>query len=200
MTVSGIYPKAMAKLIDAFESFPGIGRKMAQRLAFHTLKMDDSHLATVADAIRNIKNEITYCSVCCNLADSDPCSICRNGRDKKSICVVQTPKDVIAMEGTGEFTGSYHVLHGLISPMDGIGPGDIRLKELLSRIKDGAEEVIIATSPTVEGEATAMYIAKLLKPLGVRVTRIAHGIPVGADIEYTDEATLIRALRGRTEI
>lgn len=198
--MSGLYPKAMAKLIDAFESFPGIGRKMAQRLAFHTLTMDDSHLDTIAEAIRNIKKEITYCSICCNLADSDPCSICKGNRDKATICVVQTPKDVIAMEGTGEFKGHYHVLHGLISPMDGIGPGDIRLKELLARLREGAEEIIIATSPTVEGEATAMYISRLIKPLGVKVTRIAHGIPVGADIEYTDEATLIRALKGRTEI
>jgi len=198
--MSGLYPKAMAKLIDAFESFPGIGRKMAQRLAFHTLTMDDSHLETISDAIRNIKKEITYCSVCCNLADSDPCDICKSGRDKGTICVVQTPKDVIAMESTGEFRGHYHVLHGLISPMDGIGPGDIRLRELLARIKDGADEVIIATSPTVEGEATAMYISRLLKLLGVKVTRIAYGISVGTDIEFTDEATLIRALKGRTEI
>lgn len=198
--MSGIYPKAMAKLIDAFESFPGIGRKMAQRLAFHAIEMDDGHLESVADAIRNIKKEIKYCSICCNLADSDPCSICNSGRESGTICVVQTPKDVIAMEKTGEFRGTYHVLHGLISPMDGIGPGDIRLKELLARIGEGADEVIIATSPTVEGEATSMYISRLLKPLGVKVTRIAHGIPMGADIEYTDKATLIRALKGRTEI
>ena len=198
--MSGIYPKAMAKLIDAFESFPGIGRKMAQRLAFHAIEMDEKHLESVADAIRNIKKEIKYCSTCCNLADSDPCDICSSGRDGGLICVVQTPKDVIAMERTGEFRGTYHVLHGLISPMDGIGPGDIRLRELLARLGEGAEEVIIATSPTVEGEATAMYISRLLKPLGIKVTRIAHGVPVGADIEYTDEATLIRALKGRTEI
>jgi len=198
--MSNIYPKAMAKLIDAFESFPGIGRKMAQRLAFHALDMEDGHLEIISDAIRNIKKEIKYCSVCCNLADSDPCSICRSSRDNGTICVVQTPKDVIAMENTGEYKGTYHVLHGLISPMDGIGPGDIKLRELLTRIREGAEEVIIATSPTVEGEATAMYISKLLRPIGIKVTRIAHGIPVGADIEYTDEATLVRALKGRTEI
>lgn len=198
--MAGLYPKAMAKLIDAFESFPGIGRKMAQRLAFHALKMDDRHLELIADAIKNVKKEVKYCSICCNLSDGDPCDICNGSRERSIICVVQTPKDVIAMERTGEFNGTYHVLHGLISPMEGIGPGDIRLKELLARLQDDSEEVILATSPTVEGEATAMYISKLLKPLGVKVTRIAHGIPVGADIEYTDEATLIRALRGRTLI
>ncbi|MDX1357687.1 MAG: recombination mediator RecR [Clostridia bacterium] len=198
--MSGIYPKALSKLIEAFESFPGIGRKMAQRLAFHTLEMDDKRIEFISDAIKNVKMEVAYCSICCNISDHDPCSICRSSRDKETICVVQTPKDVIAMEKTGEFNGSYHVLHGVISPMDGIGPADIRIKELLARLGDGTEEVIIATSPTVEGEATAMYISKLLKPLGIKVTRIAHGVPVGADIEYTDEATLIRALRGRTSI
>lgn len=198
--MSGIYPKALSRLIEAYESFPGIGRKMAQRLAFHTLEMDDKRIEFISDAIKSVKKEVVYCSVCCNISDGDPCNICRSSRDKGTICVVQTPKDVIAMEKTGEFRGGYHVLHGVISPMEGVGPGDIRIKELLARLKEGAEEIIIATSPTVEGEATAMYISKLLKPLGIKVTRIAHGIPVGADIEYTDEATLIRALRGRTDI
>lgn len=198
--MSGIYPKALSRLIEAFESFPGIGRKMAQRLAFHTLEMDDNRLDFISDAIKNVKKNVAYCSICCNISDGDPCNICRSSRDKGLICVVQTPKDVVAMEKTGEFRGRYHVLHGVISPMEGIGPGDIRIKELLARLGDGAEEVIIATSPTVEGEATAMYISKLLKPLEIKVTRIAHGIPVGADIEYTDEATLVRALRGRTQI
>lgn len=198
--MSGIYPKALSRLIEAFESFPGIGRKMAQRLAFYALDMDDNRLEFISEAIRNVKKEVAYCSVCCNISDGDPCNICRSSRDKRMICVVQTPKDVIAMEKTGEFRGSYHVLHGVISPMDGIGPSEIKIKELLARLRDGAEEVIIATSPTVEGEATAMYISKLLKPLEIKVTRIAHGIPVGADIEFTDEATLIRALRGRTSI
>jgi recombination protein RecR len=198
--MSGIYPKALSKLIEAFESFPGIGRKMAQRLAFHTLEMDDKRIEFISEAIKNVKKEVAYCSICCNISDQDPCNICRSSRDKGTLCVVQTPKDVIAMEKTGEFSGSYHVLHGVISPMDGIGPADIRIKELLARLGDVTEEVIIATSPTVEGEATAMYISKLLKPLGIKVTRIAHGVPVGADIEYTDEATLIRALRGRTSI
>jgi len=198
--MSGIYPKALSRLIEAFESFPGIGRKMAQRLAFHALEMDDNRLEFISDAIKNVKKEVAYCSVCCNISDGDPCNICRSSRDKGTICVVQTPKDVIAMEKTGEFRGSYHVLHGVISPMDGIGPGEIKIKELLARLGDGAEEIIIATSPTVEGEATAMYISKLLKPLEIKVTRIAHGIPVGADIEFTDAATLIRALRGRISI
>lgn len=198
--MADIYPKALSKVIEAFESFPGIGRKMAQRLAFHTLEMDDKRLEFIAEAIKNVKKEIRYCSVCCNLSDGDPCGICRSSRDKTTVCVVQTAKDVMAMEKTGEFRGSYHVLHGVISPMDGIGPGDIKIKELLKRMNDGIEEVIIATNPTVEGEATAMYISKLLKPLGVNVTRIAHGIPIGADIEYTDVATLIMALRGRTQL
>lgn len=198
--MSGIYPKALSRLIEAFESFPGIGRKMAQRLAFHTLEMDDKRLEFISSAIKNVKKEVAYCSVCCNISDGDPCNICRSSRDKRTICVVQTPKDVIAMERTGEFRGAYHVLHGVISPMDGIGPEDIKIKELLARLGDVTDEVIVATSPTVEGEATAMYIAKLLKPLDIKVTRLAHGIPVGADIEYTDEATLIMALRGRTSI
>ena len=198
--MSGMYPKALSKLIEAFESFPGIGRKMAQRLAFYALEMDDRRLDFISDAIKNVKKDVVYCSVCCNLSDGDPCDICRGSRDNGVICVVQTPKDVIAMERTGEFMGSYHVLHGVISPMEGIGPSDIKVKELLARLGDGAEEVIIATSPTVEGEATAMYISKLLKPLGINVTRLANGIPVGADIEFTDEATLIKALRGRTSI
>jgi recombination protein RecR len=198
--MSGIYPKALSRLIEAFESFPGIGRKMAQRLAFHTLEMDEKRIDFISDAIKNVQKEVAYCSICCNISDGDPCNICKSSRDKGIICVVQTPKDVIAMEKTGEFSGSYHVLHGVISPMDGIGPNEIRIKELLARLKEETEEVIIATSPTVEGEATAMYISRLLKPLGIKVTRIAHGVPVGADIEFTDEATLIRALRGRTSI
>ncbi|MFO7611437.1 MAG: recombination mediator RecR [Clostridia bacterium] len=164
--MSGLYPRALANLIEAFESFPGIGRKMAQRLAFHALGMEDKRLEFIAEAIRNVKKEVVYCSICCNISDGDPCDICNGSRDRNIICVVQTPKDVIAMERTGEFRGTYHVLHGVISPMEGIGPGDIKLKELLSRISDDTVEVIVATSPTVEGEATAMYISKILKPLG----------------------------------
>jgi recombination protein RecR len=198
--MSGLYPKAMSKLIEAFESFPGIGRKMAQRLAFHTLGMDDERLKFIADAIRNVKKEVKYCCICCNLTDSDPCDICRGSRSESLICVVQSPRDVIAMENTGEFSGRYHVLHGVMSPMDGIGPDDIRIKELLARINDRVEEVVVATNPTVEGEATAMYIAKLLKPFDVKVSRLAYGISVGSDIEFTDEATLVRALRGRMPI
>ncbi len=198
--MSGLYPKAMSRLIEAFESFPGIGRKMAQRLAFHTLGMDDERLDFIADSIKNVKKEVKYCSICCNLSDADPCDICKGSRNGNIICVVQSPRDVIAMERTGEFNGRYHVLHGVISPMDGIGPDDIRIKELLARINDDVQEVVVATNPTVEGEATAMYISRLLKPFDVKVSRLAHGISVGSDIEYTDEATLVRALRGRTLI
>lgn len=191
----------VAKLIDEFSRLPGIGPKSAQRLAFHVLNADLSQAERLAEAIVNARNSIKYCSVCGNLTDADPCVICRNeGRDKDIICVVQEPRDVIAMERTREFKGHYHVLHGAISPLGGVGPDDIRIKELLARMTPEVKEVIIATNPNVEGEATAMYIARLFKPLGIRVTRIAHGIPVGGDIEYADEVTLSKALEGRREI
>lgn len=189
------------KLIDEFTKFPGIGPKTAQRLAFHVLNMDEKDVESFSKALIDAKKNIKYCSVCGNLTDVDPCIICKNTeRDKTTICVVEEPKDVIAMERTREFFGIYHVLHGSISPLGGIGPDDIRIKELLSRITPEVKEVILATNPNVEGEATAMYIARLLKPLGVKVTRIAHGIPVGGDLEYADEVTLSKALEGRREI
>ncbi|EYE88052.1 recombinase RecR [Fervidicella metallireducens AeB] len=195
------YPQSVLKLIEEFSKLPGVGSKTAQRLAFHILNIDMEQAEKLASAIVEAKKNIRYCSVCGNLSDSDLCPICKNdARDSNLICVVQEPRDVIAMEKTREFKGLYHVLHGAISPLGGVGPDDIRLKELLSRINSETKEIIIATNPNVEGEATAMYIARLLKPLGVRVTRIAHGVPVGGDLEYADEVTLTKALEGRREI
>lgn len=196
------YPTSVVKLIEEFSKLPGIGTKTAQRLSMFVLNnMDMEEAKSFADAIINAKRSVKHCSICGNLTDSDPCSICGNPeRDRNIICVVQDSKDVIAMEKTKEFNGVYHVLQGAISPMQGIGPDDIRIKELLSRITPETSEIILATNPNVEGEATAMYIARLLKPLGIKVTRIAHGIPVGGDIEYADEVTLSKALEGRREI
>lgn len=196
------YAKPLAVLIEEFSKLPGIGGKSAQRLAFHVLNMTPEGAQRLTNAILDAKNNIRYCSSCFNITDQDPCSICSSKeRNPKLICVVQDPRDVMAMERTKEFYGVYHVLHGAISPMAGIGPNDIRIKELLLRIQQiSVEEVILATNPNIEGEATAMYIAKLLKPLGVKVTRIAHGIPVGGDLEYADEVTLSKALEGRREM
>ncbi|QXM07142.1 recombination mediator RecR [Crassaminicella indica] len=196
------YAAPIARLIEEFSKLPGIGRKSAQRLAFHVLNMSEADAVHLSEAILNAKKNTKYCSECGNITDIDPCSICRNEqRDQSMICVVESPKDVIAMEKTKEFTGVYHVLHGAISPMEGIGPEEIRIKELLIRLqKDKVEEVILATNPTIEGEATAMYISKLVKPSGIKVTRIAHGIPVGGDLEYADEVTLSKALEGRREL
>ncbi|QZY54846.1 recombination mediator RecR [Crassaminicella profunda] len=196
------YAAPIAILIEEFAKLPGIGRKSAQRLAFHVLNMREADAVNLSEAILNAKRNTKYCSECGNITDIDPCSICRNEqRDKNMICVVEDPKDVIAMEKTKEFKGVYHVLHGAISPMEGIGPEEIRIKELLIRLqKHDVEEVILATNPTIEGEATAMYISKLVKPSGIKVTRIAHGIPVGGDLEYADEVTLSKALEGRREI
>lgn len=196
------YAKPLNKLINELGRLPGIGGKTAQRLAFHILSMSDEDALTLADAIKDAKQSMTYCSVCGNLTDSDPCSICSDdGRDIKTICVVESPKDVVAMEKIREYRGYYHVLHGAISPMDGIGPDDINLKSLISRLQDErVEELIIATNPTIEGEATAMYIARLIKPSGIKVSRIAHGIPVGGDLEYADEVTLLKAVEGRREL
>lgn len=192
----------LASLIEEFSKLPGIGRKTAQRLAFYVLNMNANDVNELANAIVNAKRNIKYCSTCSNLTDTDPCFICRNtNRDQTTICVVEDPRDVIALEKTKEFQGLYHVLHGSISPMEGIGPEDIKIKELLQRIRElDVAEVILATNPTIEGEATAMYISKLLKPLGIKTTRIAHGIPVGGDLEYADEVTLSKALEGRREI
>ncbi|QEK13412.1 recombination protein RecR [Crassaminicella thermophila] len=196
------YAAPIARLIEEFSKLPGIGRKTAQRLAFHVLNMKENDVVNLSEAIIYAKKSTKYCSECANITDIDPCSICRNeNRDKSIICVVEDPKDVIAMEKTKEFKGVYHVLHGAISPMEGIGPGDIRIKELLLRLqKNEVTEVILATNPTIEGEATSMYISKLIKPSGIKVTRIAHGIPVGGDLEYADEVTLSKALEGRREL
>ena len=196
------YAAPVAKLIEEFEKLPGIGHKTAQRLAFHVLNLSLEKAENFANTIRDAKLKTRYCSICGNLTEADPCYICSaNSRDRTMFCVVEDPRDVVAMERIREFKGLYHVLHGVISPMEGIGPEDIRIKELLYRLKEGdVREVILATNPDVEGEATAMYISKLLKPLGIKTTRIAHGIPVGGDLEYADEVTLAKALEGRREI
>ena len=196
------YSPSIEKLIEAFEKLPSIGSKTAARLAFHILDASEQETNEFVSAILNAKKNLKYCSKCYNISDTDPCPICSSAkRDQTSICVVEDVRDVVAMEKTHEFKGVYHVLHGSISPMNGIGPDDIKIKELLARLMDGkVKEVILATNPRVEGEATAMYISKLVKPLGVKVTRIAHGIPVGGDLEYTDEVTLSRALEGRVQL
>ncbi|WP_371374770.1 recombination mediator RecR [Sporomusa aerivorans] len=195
------YIAPIARLVEHFRRLPGIGPKSAARLAYHVLKMDKAQATALAEAILTAKERVGYCSVCFDLTDTDPCQICRaEVRDKSVVCVVEDPKDVTAMERTREFKGLYHVLHGSLSPLEGIGPEDIKIKELLARIGGGVQEVIMATNPNVEGEATAMYIAKLLKPLGVKVTRIAHGLPVGGDLEYADEVTLSKALENRREM
>lgn len=196
------YPKPLAKLINELSKLPGIGPKSAQRLAFHILSLDDREAEQLADAITTAKREMKYCSVCGNLTDEDPCAICSDPTRKDDvICVVESPRDVMAMERIKEFNGLYHVLHGVISPMEGIGPEDINLKSLVQRLQQGdVKELIIATNPNIEGEATAMYIARLIKPAGIKVTRIAHGIPVGGDLEYADEVTLLKSLEGRREL
>ncbi|MDD4296485.1 MAG: recombination mediator RecR [Ruminiclostridium sp.] len=197
-----MYAAPVAKLIDEFERLPGIGHKTAQRLAFHILGLPSDKAMNFARAIVEAKRTIKHCSVCGDLTDTDPCRVCGNEkRDRTIICVVESPRDVVAMERVREYKGLYHVLHGVISPMDGTGPDDINMKSLIKRVGDGeAKEVILATNPDVEGEATAMYLAKLIKPLGVKATRIAHGLPVGGDLEYADEVTLAKSLEGRREI
>ena len=192
----------LTKLIEQFERLPGIGKKSAQRLALYVLDLPKPEAEAFANAIIEAKEKISKCRICCNLTDEELCPICSNAaRDKSTICVVAEPKDVIALERTHEFNAVYHVLHGCISPMDGIGPEQLCVKELLARIHaGGVNEVIMATNPTVEGEATAMYLSRLIKPLGVKVTRLAYGIPVGGDLEYADEVTLKRALDGRSEL
>ncbi|KAJ50805.1 recombination protein RecR [Clostridium tetanomorphum] len=195
------YPVSIEKLIEEFAKLPGIGHKTAQRLTLHVLNLPKEEVDEFAGALVKARGTIRYCSVCGNFTDKDPCSICSNpNRNKEMICVVEQPKDIISMEKVREYNGMYHVLHGTISPMAGRGPDDIKLRELVSRINGEVKEVIVATNPNVEGEATAMYISKILKPLGVKVTRIAHGIPVGGDLEYADEVTLSKALEGRKEI
>ena len=196
------YPKPLAKLINELSKLPGIGTKSAQRLAFHILSLEDAEAERLAEAITCAKREMKYCSLCGNLTDEDPCAICSDpARRDDVICVVESPRDVMAMERIKEYNGLYHVLHGVISPMEGIGPEDINLKSLIQRLQaNDVKELIIATNPNIEGEATAMYIARLIKPAGIKVTRIAHGIPVGGDLEYADEVTLLKSLEGRREL
>ena len=197
-----LYSPSIEKLIESFERLPSIGHKTAARLAFFFFFFSEEETNEFVSSIINAKKNLQSCSKCYNISDTDPCNICSNPkRDEETICVVEDVRDVVAMEKTHEFKGVYHVLHGSISPMNGVGPDDIKIKELLSRLMDGnVKEVILATNPRVEGEATAMYLSKLIKPLGVKVTRIAHGIPVGGDLEYTDEITLTKAMEGRREL
>lgn len=197
--MAGYNVATLAKLIEQFERMPGIGHKTAQRLAFYVLNLSKQQAEEFSATILSAHEKIKQCTCCCNLAEDELCPICKNdSRDKSVICVVEDPRDVFAFERTHEFEGTYHVLHGVISPMNGVGPEDITIKELLSRMADGTvQEVIMATNPTVEGEATAMYISRLLKPMGITVSRLAYGVPVGADLEYADEVTLTKALEGR---
>lgn len=196
------YPEPISKLIDSFMKLPGIGPKTASRLAFFVLTMQEDTVLNFAKALIDAKRNLGYCSVCGNITDVDPCHICQDSqRDRSTICVVQDPKDVIAMEKMRDYHGLYHVLQGAISPMDGIGPEDINVPSLLKRLQnEEVQELILATNPTIEGEATAMYISRLVKPSGIRTTRIAHGLPVGGDLEYADEVTLSKALEGRREL
>lgn len=193
---------SLQKLVEQFEKLPGIGSKSAQRLAYHVLNYDDSQIEDFSNAIIEAHKKIKYCEVCCNFSEEPVCPVCSSvKRDRSVICVVETPRDAMAIEDTNEFKGLYHVLHGVISPLDGKGPDDITVKQLLRRINEGeVKEIIMATNATVEGEATAIYISKLLKPLGIKITRLAYGIPVGGDLEYTDGMTLVRALMGRSEL
>jgi recombination protein RecR len=193
----------IARLTVLFAKLPGVGEKTAQRLAFHVLKSPPEYARDLAEALLALREEVRLCSVCCNLTAQDPCPLCSDPqRDGKIICVVESVPDLLAVERTREFRGRYHVLHGALSPLDGVGPDQLKIKELLARLSpdSGVEEVIVATDPTVEGEATALYLTRLLKPLGVRVTRIAQGVPMGGDLEYADQVTLARALQGRREL
>ena len=195
-----VFIEPIGRLINEFSKLPGVGKKSAQRYAYKVIGMTESEAQEFAAAILNVKKKVKYCKICGNFTENEICDVCRE-RDKRVICVVKEPKDVIALQKLREFKGVYHVLHGVISPMEGIGPNDIRIRELLERIAEGSvEEVILATNPDVEGDATALYIAKLLKPLGVTVTRLAHGIPIGSEIEYTDDVTLSRAFIERKQI
>ena len=195
-------PDPLVRLVEELQRLPGIGPKSALRLAFHVLKTPREDAERLCEAIRDVKERVTYCSVCNNITDSDPCGYCRSeDRDRHLICVVEEPQNVTAVERTRDFKGVYHVLMGALSPLHGVGPDDLKIKELLTRVGNGGvEEVILATNPNVEGEATAIYLAKLLKPLGVRVTRIAMGVPVGSDLEYADEVTMHKAMEGRREV
>jgi len=194
-------PDPLVRLVEELQRLPGVGPKSAQRLAFHILKTPREEADRLIDAVRDVKERVTYCSLCNNITDVEPCSYCSNvGRDHRVICVVEEPQNVTVVEKTREFKGVYHVLMGALSPLQGIGPDDLKIKSLLTRIGNGVVEVILATNPNVEGEATAIYLARLLKPLGVKVTRIAMGLPVGGDLEYADEVTMHKALEGRREV
>ena len=196
------FPASLENLVDHFASLPGVGRKSAQRLAFHVLGLSDEEARAFADAILDAKSNVHCCRICQNLTEGEICSVCASPtRDKATICVVSEPRDVLSIERGREYNGTYHVLHGVLSPMSHVGPDDIRIKELLTRVAENdIEEVIMATNPDTEGEATAMYLSRLLKPFGVKVTRLAYGTPVGSTLEFTDDATLSRAIEGRTEI
>jgi recombination protein RecR len=198
----GFYAVTVEKLIEEFQKMPGIGYKSAQRLAFYVLGLSKAKADNLVKAINDAKEKIKYCNICCNLTDSDPCDICSDkSRDISTICVVESPSDVVAFEKTREYRGLYHVLHGVISPMDGVKPDDLKIKELIKRLSDSkVKEVILATNPNIEGEATATYLARLIVPMGVKVTRIAKGMPVGGDIEYADEVTLIKSIENRVEM
>jgi len=194
-------PDPLIRLIEELQRLPGIGPKGAQRLAFHILRTPREQADRLVDAVRDVKERVTYCSVCNNITDADPCAFCSNSaRNHHVICVVEEPQNVTVIERTREFKGVYHVLMGALSPLQGIGPDDLKIKGLLARLQDGVSEVILATNPNVDGEATAIYLARLLKPLGVKVTRIAMGVPVGSDLEYADEVTMHKALEGRREV
>jgi recombination protein RecR len=194
-------PDPLIRLIEELQRLPGIGPKGAQRLAFHILRAPRDQVERLGDALREVKERVTYCSVCNNITDVDPCAYCSSdGRDPRIICVVEEPQNVAAIEKTREFKGMYHVLMGALSPLQGIGPDDLKIKGLLGRVNEGVNEIILATNPNVEGEATAIYLARLLKPLGVKVTRIAMGVPVGSDLEYADEVTMHKSMEGRREV
>lgn len=195
-----VFIEPIGRLMNEFSKLPGVGKKTAQRYAYRIINMSESEARAFADAIVGVKRRVRFCKICGNFTEEEVCDICKT-RDKSVVCVVKEPKDVIALEKLHEFKGVYHVLHGVIDPMNGVSPNDIRIKELLTRVGEGGvKEVIMATNPDVEGEATAMYIAKLIKPLGVTVSRIAHGVPIGSELEYTDEVTLARALLERKEL
>jgi recombination protein RecR len=196
-----LFARPLAELIAELERLPGVGPKSAQRLAYHLLRVTDAEANRLADSIRNAKEKLRFCLKCQNISESEQCEICRDPkRDQATICVVAEPRDIAAVERINEFKGTYHVLHGLLSPMDGVGPEHLRVKELLERLREDVQEIILATNPTIEGDATALYLAKLLKPIGIKVTRLAHGMPVGGELDYADSATLLSALEFRREM
>ncbi len=197
-----VTPRSVTRLIEEFHRLPGIGPKTAQRLTFYLLRAPKEQVEQLAESIKDLRERITTCAICCNISEQNPCAVCRDeSRDHSQICVVEEPLDMVALERTRQYKGVYHILHGAISPVEGIGPEDLRIRELLNRLKsDPVKEVLLATNPNLEGEATAMYLERLIKPLGIRLTRLARGLPVGGDLEYADEVTLTRALEGRSEV